>query len=216
MRYKAVIWDLDGTLLDTLQDLYTSCNYTMRYFSYPERTLDEVRMFVGNGVKVLLSKASEIELDNPKIDEMYEVFREYYSIHCNDATRVYDGIYETIDALKELGIVSAIVSNKPQYGVSELKDKYFNGRISVAIGETQEVRHKPYPDTVIEACKQLNVNINDCVYVGDSEVDILTAKNCNIDCISGAWGFRSKEHLLANGANIICKNTKELYDEIVN
>ncbi len=215
MRYKAVIWDLDGTLLDTLEDLYTSCNYTIRYFGYPERTIDEVRMFVGNGVKVLLSKASEVELNDPNIEEMYEVFREYYSIHCNDATKVYQGIYETIDALKEKGIVSAIVSNKPQYAVSELREKYFDGRIEVAIGETKEVRHKPYPDTVIEACKKLNVDISDCVYVGDSEVDILTAENCQMDGICVTWGFRSKECLLDNGAAVICDNTEELFKEIV-
>ena len=208
MKYKAVIFDLDGTLLDTLQDLANSTNYALKVNGLPQRSLDEVRQFVGNGVRRLIELAvGDNETDFEKV---FNDFKQHYAIHCNDFTKPYAGIFELIDELKKRDISCAIVSNKAQFAVDELKELYFKGILDVAIGEKEGIRKKPAPDTVEEACRQLGVKLKDCVYVGDSEVDILTAQNCKIDCISVTWGFRSVESLKKNGATVLCDEPADI------
>ena len=208
MKYKAVIFDLDGTLLDTLQDLANSTNYALKVNGLPQRSLDEVRQFVGNGVRRLMELAvGDNETDFEKV---FNDFKQHYAIHCNDFTKPYDGIFELIDELKKRDVRCAIVSNKAQFAVDELKELYFKGILDVAIGEKEGIRKKPAPDTVEEACRQLGVKLKDCVYVGDSEVDILTAQNCKIDCISVTWGFRSVESLKKNGATVLCDEPADI------
>ena len=182
MKYKAAVFDLDGTLLDTLEDLWASTNHALRTFDMPERTLEEVRNFVGNGVRRLMMLAVPEGEDNPIFEEVFDEFKKHYALHCNDTTKPYAGIFELIDELKKLGIKVAIVSNKAQFAVDELQRLYFDGIIDVAIGENAGIRKKPAPDTVIESARRLGVELKDCLYVGDSEVDVKTAENCGIDC----------------------------------
>lgn len=208
MKYKAVIFDLDGTLLDTLQDLANSTNHALEVNGLPLRSVDEVRQFVGNGVRRLMELAvGDNETDFEKV---FNDFKAHYAKHCNDYTKPYDGIFELIDELKKRNVSCAIVSNKAQFAVDELKELYFKGIIDVAIGENTGIRKKPAPDTVVEAARLLDVDPKDCVYVGDSEVDIKTAYNCGIDCISVTWGFRSVESLKENGATILCDKPMDI------
>ncbi len=216
---NTIVFDLDGTLMDTLQDLYLSTNYALRTCNYPERTLDEIRSFVGNGVKLLIERAMpneitavESEENKEAFNHCFNTFKEYYIEHCQDNTKLYDGINPLLNKLKEAGYRTAIVSNKLQAGVTELYEKWFKDTIEVAIGESPEVRRKPAPDMVEVALKKLGVEKSDAIYIGDSDVDLQTAKNSGLPCISVLWGFRSKEFLIDNGALI----TVEKPDEIMN
>lgn len=216
---KAVIFDLDGTLLDTLQDLCNSTNAALVQFGYPTRTLDEVRSFVGNGVKLLILRALGIEKpeDCPDFDDVFAAFRAHYAIHSNDCTCAYPGIPELLSKLKEAGAPMAIVSNKLDAAVKQLNDIYFKEYISVAIGENEAagVKKKPAPDTVHAALRELGVSPEDAVYVGDSEVDIATAKNAGIPCISVTWGFRDSAWLLEHGAERLYDTTEQVWDVLV-
>jgi len=210
MHYKAVIFDLDGTLLDTLDDLHTACNYALAKNGIKERTKDEVRQFVGNGVKKLMERATDYKLSEAEFAKVFEDFKEYYGIHCNDKTKAYDGIYELLDSLKQKNMKMAIVSNKYLDAVVELADRYFGDYIKVAIGEHEGVNKKPAPDTVIMAAQKLEVDLKDCIYVGDSDVDFATAKNANIPCISCLWGFRDEEFLRSLGAVTFVKTPMDV------
>ena len=197
-KKDTVVFDLDGTLLDTLEDLKNSVNYAMRHFDYPERTLDEVRRFVGNGIVLLIQRAIPGGKDDPNFEEAFALFKEHYGKHCNDTTKPYEGIMELLHILKEHNIKIAIVSNKADFAVKELNEIYFKGMISVAIGEKESegIRKKPAPDTVREALKELGSTAESSVYVGDSDVDIETARNSGMDEILCDWGFRGEEFLL--------------------
>lgn len=208
---KAVIFDMDGTLLDTLEDLYRSTNAVLVRYGFPERTLEEVREFVGNAARNLMRQAIPQGEDNPHFEECIRAFQIYYGAHLNDHTEPYDGIPELLERLSGEGAPMAIVSNKPDFAVRELNERYFAGLIPVAIGESERVRRKPAPDTVEQAAERLGVRLRDCIYVGDSEVDLLTAKNCGIPCVSVTWGFRSRELLLSLGAEHLAEDTEELY-----
>ena len=210
MKYKAVVYDLDGTLLDTLKDLQGSTNAALRAFGMPERTLEEVRSFVGNGVRRLMVLSVPDGDENPLFEEVFAEFKRHYAIHCNDTTVPYPGIFDLIDELNEMGVRQAIVSNKAQFAVDELNRLYFAGRIDVAIGENAGIRKKPAPDTVLESARRLEVDIKDCLYVGDSEVDIRTAENCGIDCACVTWGFRTVEELRRNGAVMLCDSPEDI------
>lgn len=199
-KYSVYIFDLDGTLLDSLTDLYLSCNHALKAFGLPERTLEEVRIFVGNGVRKLMERAVPGGSEHPQFDEVYTLFRQYYMQHNLDHTCPYPGILDMLRQLKDNGCKMAIVSNKFYAATQALAHHFFDGLIEVAIGEREDIRKKPAPDTVIEAMRQLGVGRELCVYVGDSDVDIDTAKNCNIPCISVLWGFRDKAFLLSHGA----------------
>lgn len=201
-QYSTYIFDLDGTLLDTLQDLAVSVNYALRQCLMPERTLDEVRQFVGNGVRMLMKRAVPQGEDNPRFQEAFDIFRSHYLEHSLDTTAPYPGIMEMLVRLKASGKRMAVVSNKFDAATKELIHHFFGELIEVAIGENEAagVRKKPAPDTVNEALRQLGVGKEDAVYVGDSDVDLQTARNSGLPCISVLWGFRDRSFLRDHGA----------------
>lgn len=200
-KMDTIIFDLDGTLLDTLEDLTDAVNYALKTYHMPTRTIDEVRCFVGNGVRNLMLRAVPQGEENPVFEEAFSTFKEYYGEHCNDKTKPYDGIMELLKTLKKQGYAIGIVSNKIDSAVKELNRKYFADFIDVAIGEREGVQRKPAPDTVLTALKELGKDKAGAIYVGDSEVDVATAKNVGIPCISVLWGFRDKEFLEEEGAD---------------
>lgn len=215
MSYKAIIWDLDGTLLDTLQDLYLSVNHALRQHNMPERTLEEVRQFVGNGVRRLMELSVPGGETNPQFEDTFATFKRYYVLHCQDNTGLYPGIKATLEALKAKGYRMAVVSNKLQAGVTELYETYFKDTIEIAIGERPEVRRKPQADMVHLALRQLGVSASEAVYVGDSEVDVATARNAGLPCISVLWGFRDKETLQRSGATTFLSAPQDIEEAIV-
>ena len=199
LAYEIYIFDLDGTLLDTLQDLAASVNYALRQHHMPEHSIDDVRRFVGNGVRRLMERAIPEGAANPAFEAAFATFRKYYMEHSLDTTRPYDGIPELIHELKKRGCRMAVVSNKMMAATQELVHHFFP-EIEVAIGEDEAagIRKKPAPDTVFAAMKQLGEG--SAVYVGDSDVDLATARNSGLPCISVLWGFRDREFLLEYGA----------------
>ena len=212
ITYNTYIFDLDGTLLDTLTDLAASTNYALRTHGMPEHTIDEVRHFVGNGVRKLMERAVPDGTDNPLFDEAFATFRQHYMEHSLDTTRPYEGVPEMLAALKAKGCHLAVVSNKMMAATQELCRHFFPETIEVAIGENEAegIRKKPAPDTVIAALRQLGVGEEGAVYVGDSDVDIATARNSNLPCISVLWGFRDRDFLLQHGASTLISAPKEL------
>lgn len=206
------IFDLDGTLLNTLNDLAASTNYALRSAGMPEHSVEDVRRFVGNGVKKLMERAIPDGLENPKFDETYATFRRHYLEHSLDATKPYEGIPEVLAELKRRGKKLAIVSNKFYAATQELAKHFFPETIQVAIGERENIHKKPAPDTVLEAMRQLGVGKEGSIYIGDSDVDIDTAKNVGIPCISVLWGFRDKDFLISHGATHLIKTPKELLE----
>lgn len=215
-KYKAVIFDLDGTLLDTLDDLWSSVNHTMKVFGYPERTRNEVRAFVGNGVDRLIELCLPGGADDINRNAAISEYRRYYNENSEVYTKPYDGIVELIAKLTEAGIKVSVVSNKIHLSTVTLCKKYFSA-IEIVCGEREAegIRRKPHPDTVLQVAKELGVDISECVYVGDSEVDVETAKNACMDCIAVLWGFRDRDYLESRGAQIFASDTKELYDRII-
>lgn len=213
---KAVIFDLDGTLLDTLEDLYLSVNAALRAYGFPEKTREDVRRSVGNGVRRLMRRSVPEGEDNPRFEDCFLAFQKHYAAHLNDHTEPYDGVAELLKILADQGYLMAIVSNKSDQAVKELNRNVFGSLIPVAIGESEGVRRKPEPDTVYEAVRELGVSKEDCIYVGDSEVDIQTAKNAGIPCISVSWGFRDREILEDLGAENIVDTAGKLLDIILN
>lgn len=212
--FKTYIFDLDGTLLSTLNDLASSTNYALRWAGMPERTIEEVRMFVGNGVKLLMERAIPEGVNNPKFEETYAKFREHYMEHNLDTTRPYDGVPELLHELKRRGKHLAIVSNKFYAATQDLAKHFFPDTIEVAIGERENIRKKPAPDTVLEVLRQLNVSKEDAVYIGDSDVDIMTAKNCGLPCISVLWGFRDKDFLIEHGGSLFVDKPIEILSRL--
>lgn len=211
--FETYIFDLDGTLLSTLDDLAASTNYALRWAGMPERTVEEVRMFVGNGVKLLMERAIPNGINNPKFEETYAKFREHYMEHNLDTTCPYEGIPELLRELKRRGKKLAIVSNKFYAATQELAKHFFPDTIEVAIGERDSIRKKPAPDTVLEVLKQLGASKDNAVYIGDSDVDIMTAKNCDLPCISVLWGFRDKDYLVKHGGTIFVDKPSEILSD---
>lgn len=199
----AVLFDLDGTLLDTLEDLTVSTNAALAAFGLPARTKAEVRRFVGNGAERLICQAVPGKPTDPPVSEVLAAFRTHYNAHCLDRTAPYSGILE---AMAHLGAPVAIVSNKPDSAVKPLCERFFPG--VPAFGETADCPRKPAPDMVYRAMRALHCT--QCVYVGDSEVDILTAKNAAVPCLSVLWGFRDREELLAAGGTHFCERPEDL------
>ena len=212
MRYDTFIFDLDGTLLDTLGDLAASVNYALRSHGMPEHSLDDVRRFVGNGVRRLMERAIPEGAENPLFDATFATFRQYYMAHSLDTTRPYDGIPETLAELWRRGCHIAVVSNKMMAATVELCRHFFPDTVEVAIGEheAEGIRKKPAPDTVFAALRQLGVGKDRAVYVGDSDVDIQTATNAGLPCISVLWGFRDKDFLIQHGAKTFISAPQEL------
>ena len=220
MLYNIFVFDLDGTLLDTLQDLANSVNYALRQHGMPEHSIDDIRRFVGNGVRLLMERAVPDGARNPQFEAAFATFRQYYMQHSLDTTRPYDGIPELIHELKNRGCQMAVVSNKMMAATQELVRHFFPD-IPVAIGEHEAagIRKKPAPDTVYEALRQLGIihhpssiihQTSDIVYVGDSDVDIETARNSGLPCISVLWGFRSCDFLLAHGATTFAERPADI------
>lgn len=212
MQYRAVIFDLDGTLLNTLDDLYLSVNYALEHYKYPLRTKEEVKNFVGNGIRDLMTKACPKGIDN--FEECLGLFKEHYSRHSRDNTMPYEGVVDLLEQLNQSGIKCAIVSNKFDGAVKELAEKYFKGLIAVAVGESPDVNKKPAPDSIFAVLKTLGLKSGDAIFVGDSDTDVLTAKNAGMKCISVLWGFRSKEFLIKNGATAFVEKPLEILEHI--
>ena len=209
-KYNTYIFDLYGTLLSTLADLAASTNYALRTHHMPERSLDEVRRFVGNGVKKLMERAIPDGLNNPLFEETFATFRQHYMQHNLDTTQPYPGIMQLLEQLKAEGKNIAVVSNKFYAATRELCRHFFGDLVPVAIGEREDIRKKPAPDTVIEALRELGVDKEGAVYIGDSDVDIMTAKNSGMPCVSVLWGFRDKEFLLEHGATTLISKPEEM------
>ena len=201
----AILFDLDGTLLDTLQDLIDSTNATLAHFGYPLRTAEEVRQFVGNGALRLFELALPEGSTPQTVAEALAWFKEYYPAHSQIKTKPYDGILEALEEIRKEFPV-AVVSNKPDVAAKPLCKTYF-GDI-YAQGESSACPRKPAPDMVFAAMKAIGAE--SCIYVGDSEVDVLTAKNAGVPCLSVLWGFRDKQILVEAGAEHFCENPKDL------
>ena len=213
---SGVIFDLDGTLLNTLEDLTDSVNYALSKYSYPKKTLLQVRDAVGNGVKTLFQRLLPDGENNSDFENIISEFKEHYRLNMYNKTRPYDGILEMLKVLKLKGIQTAVVSNKFDTAVKELCKKYFGDLIHVAIGENEAegVRKKPAPDSVFKAIEQMLVSIEHVIYVGDSEIDVQTANNAEIDCLGCTWGFRDKSVLQAEGVRYIIELPEQIFDII--
>ena len=211
---EAVIFDLDGTLLYTLEDLKNSTNFSLRTFGYPERTLEEVRQFVGNGVRKLIERAVPEGTDTGITEEVLRVFKENYGQNMYNCTKPYNSIEKLLLGLRHNVLKTAVVSNKFDLAVKELCKKYFGNLIDVAIGQRDDVPKKPAPDGVFAAIDELGVKLKNCIYVGDSDVDVLTARNSGLPCIGVTWGYREKELLESKGADYIVNDPLEILDLI--
>ena len=209
-QYNTYVFDLDGTLLSTLDDLAASTNYALRTHFMPEHSIDDIRGFVGNGVRKLMERAVPDGEENPQFEETLQTFRQHYLEHSPDTTKPYPGIMEMLSELSGQGKRIAVVSNKFYAATQDLCRHFFGNLVEVAIGERENIRKKPAPDTVEEALRQLNVTKDNAVYIGDSDVDIATARNCGMECISVLWGFRDKDFLLAHGATTFISSPLEL------
>ena len=211
MRYQTIIFDLDGTLLDTLVDLTNSVNHTLTHYQEPTRSIQEIQSFIGNGVRILLQRSFQKPLTEAFLEDALNVFRTHYSIHMNDHTRMYEGLEPVLCALKEHNKELAIVSNKLDQAVKELNQQYFSDYIPLAIG-TPSNHKKPDPYSVLQVIQHYHSTPNKTIYVGDSEVDITTAHNAGIKCIGVSWGFRGHNFLKEHGADIIVDTPQELLE----
>lgn len=211
---NTIIFDLDGTLLNTLEGLKNSTNFALKKFNSPEITLEQTRSFVGNGVRKLIERAIPNGEQNPDFEKCLNTFKEHYSKTMYQKTVAYDGIEDMLTELKKRGVKTGVVSNKFDTAVKELCKNYFDGLIIVAIGESPNVRKKPAPDSVLKAIKILGAKPENTLYVGDSDVDIQTAKNSNLKSVGVTWGFRDRELLEKEGADFIINTPCELLELI--
>ena len=209
--YETIIFDLDGTLLDTLDDLHAAVNAALAAFALPLRSKEEVRGFVGNGIANLMRRAIGESFD-VDFDGALSAFKEYYKAHCKDKTAAYAGIIPLLQELKARGIKTAVVSNKADFAVKLLSDEYFGDLLLASVGENESagIRKKPAPDSLLSVMEQLGASKDTTVYVGDSEVDILTAKNAGVDCLSVTWGFKDRAFLQENGARIFIDEPSQI------
>lgn len=209
-----VIFDLDGTLLNTLEDLRDSTNYALEKFGFPTRTLNEVRNFVGNGLKMLIARAVPSGTEASVIDAVLQEMKRHYAENYHNRTQPYDGIEALLRRLKAENYSMAIVSNKADSVVALLRKLYFDSLIPVAVGETESVSRKPAPDMVYEGLRRLGLPNVKAIYVGDSEVDLQTARNAGLPCLSVTWGFRSEQQLRDAGAKHLISTPQALYNTI--
>jgi phosphoglycolate phosphatase len=211
MKYDTIIFDLDGTLLNTLDDLRDSVNYMLEKNGFPQRSLDEIRRFVGHGVRNLVQLALPKEVTEDELTHYLSEFKEHYSHNMQNKTRPYNDIKELLLLLNKKNYKIAIVSNKFDAAVKSLARDYFDNLIPVAIGESPEVKKKPAPDSVYTAVRELGVELKTTIYVGDSETDVQTAKNAGVPCIGVTWGFRDRDVLKEAGADYIIDKPMELF-----
>ena len=210
MKINTIIFDLDGTLLNTLEDLHACFNHAIQTYGYPTRSLEEIKSFVGNGIKKAIERALPYKIADEELEKIVEYFRQYYKEHMLELTKPYEGILELLEELKKRNYKLAVVSNKYDDAVKDLVRNYFGEFIDVAIGEGYGVRKKPEADGVLKAINELGVKIENCIYIGDSDVDIKTAQNVGVPCISVLWGFREESFLKENGGNILAKDPKDI------
>ncbi|MEE1052335.1 MAG: HAD-IA family hydrolase [Lachnospiraceae bacterium] len=215
MKYKAVIFDMDGTTLDTLEDLLGALNHTLGRFGFPLHDLREMRGYVGNGIRRQIEQGAPAGTPAETIDRMLPVFMEYYKVHGAEHTHPYEGIPELLRHLRDRGIRTAIVSNKADVAVRRLTEVYFPGLFEVSVGEKEGVRRKPAPDSVLEVLRIMGLSVSDAVYVGDSEVDIQTADRAGMDRIIVGWGFRDREDLLRDGADRVFGSPREVEEYLL-
>ena len=210
MKYKLVIFDMDGTILNTIEDLADALNYALAKSGYPGHTIEEVKQYVGNGIPKLIERGVPAGTDKTSTNQVHKDFMEYYQVHCADKTRPYDGIIELISKLREKGCLTAVVSNKADAAVQELCRQYFDGCFDYAVGDREGIKKKPAPDAVNEVLQHLQISKGNAVYVGDSEVDIATARNSELDSIIVSWGFREVPFLKEQGADLIVDCAEEV------
>lgn len=215
MRYKLAIFDMDGTILNTIDDLAASLNYVLEKSGFPARTMDEVISFIGDGLRKLIERGVPEGTDSETVDKVLADFKEYYAVHCADKTAPYDGIIGLLENLRRNGCLTAVVSNKADDAVQELCRKYFDGLFDYAVGERSGILRKPAPDSVNEVLEKLNVSRGNAVYIGDSDVDIKTAENAGMDSIIVEWGFRERDFLLKKGAKTIVSAAEEIEDIVL-
>jgi len=215
MKYKAVLFDLDGTILETLEDLSNSVNFALAKNNYPTHSIDAIRLFVGNGIRKLMERSCPVGSSVEEVDRVHSDFTEHYKVHCNDKTRPYDGIIEMLDTLRAHGVKLAVLSNKADYAVKDLCKLHFDGLFDVAQGEITGIPRKPSPEGVNIILEKLGVSSAECAYIGDSDVDVETARNSGLDCIAVDWGFRDRDNLLNAGAKIIVSTAEELTNMLI-
>ena len=212
MKYTLAIFDLDGTLLNTLDDLADSCNYVLQKFNFPTRTLQEIKSFVGNGIPKLIERALPQDTDKNIFDKVLQEFIEYYKKNSANKTRPYDGIIETLTSLKQKNILIAVNTNKQEQAALTVCKNYFGNLIDIIQGAIDGKPLKPDPFGINSILEKTQVSKSNAIYIGDSDTDILTANNSNLDFITCTWGFREKDFLLSKGAKNLIDNPKQILD----
>lgn len=215
MKYKAVLFDMDGTVLDTLGDLAAAVNHTLREFSMPERSVAEVAAALGNGAAYLIAHTVPDGTPKELTEKVLAAYAPYYDAHCDILTGPYDGIVPLMQKLRGKDVKLAVISNKQDTAVKPLAEKYFPGLLEIAVGESAEVRRKPNPDAVLAALRHIGVPREEAIYVGDTEVDLQTARNAGMECASVDWGFRTREQLIEVGAEHIFDTVQELEEYLL-
>lgn len=211
MKYTTIIFDLDGTLLNTLADLAAATNHALAEHKLPQRTTDEVRRFVGNGIRKLIERAVPADTPAKLHEEVFASFNRYYKQHCADSTRPYEGVPQLLQQLRAAGCRTAIVSNKADYGVQTLAKQYFDGQLDAACGERAGIAKKPAPDMLLAIMRQLKAEPASTIYIGDSDTDLDTARNAGVPCIGACWGFRGRAFLEAHGAKLLAENVSDIW-----
>lgn len=214
MKYDTLLFDLDGTLFDTLDDLRNSVNHALRSAGFAERSREEIRTFVGNGVRNLMKKAVPEGTSEQCFEAVFAEFRSHYAQHCRDCSRPYPQIPALLDALKERGCRMAVISNKSDAEVKHLVKEYADGLFLAAVGDRPGVPRKPAPDSVLQTMEELGGTPERTLYIGDSEVDILTARNAGLACMAVTWGFRTREELVRAGATLMIDSPLELLEHL--
>ena len=210
MKYTTIVFDCDGTLLDTLTDLRNAVNYVLRAHDLPERSVSEVKAALGNGVAHLMRQSLPDSISEAEFNTYLDEFKAYYGEHLQDYTAPYPGMLDVLDTLRAKGYKLAIVSNKIQEGITPLNKEYFGDRLPVAIGERPGLQRKPAPDMVLQALKELNSSQDESIYIGDSEVDVATAKNSGLLCIGVTWGFRDEQLHKDLGVTHIARKAEDI------
>ena len=214
MKYTTIIFDLDGTLLNTLADLAAATNHALAEHKLPQRTTDEVRRFVGNGIHKLIERAVPANTPAELQEAVFASFNKYYKQHCADSTRPYEGVLQLLQQLRAAGCRTAIVSNKVDYGVQALAKQYFDGQLDAACGERSGIAKKPAPDMLLAIMQQLKAEPASTIYIGDSDTDLDTARNAGVACIGACWGFRGRAFLEAHGAKLLAENVGDIWELI--
>lgn len=207
---NTVIFDLDGTLLNTLDDLTDAVNFSLSAHGLPTHSAEQIRMFVGNGIKMLIKRSVPKDCSESLLEECFTDFCKFYEKHMNDKTRAYDGIENLLSHLKKAGFKTAVVTNKADFAAQALCKKIFGDLITVTVGANENTRHKPYPDGTLKVLEKLGSSAENAYFVGDSDVDVQTAENAGIDFIGVLWGFRERCVLESAGAKSFAQNPQEL------